>query len=106
MEAKIKYKSTGYRELMAMIAKSSGYHLYEVEDIMNHFIGNAQVLLSEGKTVKLSGLGVLKVSELTTTDNYRDEKECYNSFRLSMSLDDPMRRYLKENYSAKSTNSN
>ena len=60
MVSKKKRKSKAYRELMQMVAKTSGYHLYEVEDVLNHFIGNIQVLLAANMPVKISGLGILR----------------------------------------------
>ncbi len=57
-------KSKSYQELLRLIAKSSDYNLYEVEDIMNHFVAHVQQLLRKGEIVKVSGLGVFKSSTI------------------------------------------
>lgn len=45
------------KELKRMIAESSGYHLYEVSDIYDHFIAMLTKQLLEGTIVKIRGLG-------------------------------------------------
>lgn len=97
-----KYKSKGYKELIKMIANTSKYHDYEVEDIMNHFIGNVQVLLSQGSSVKLSGLGTITINQIVKLNPFvREslEEPCYTTaYRMSISSDVPMKKYLKEHY--------
>ncbi len=103
-----KYKSKGYKELIEMIASTSKYHNYEVEDIMNHFIGNVQVLLSQGNSVKLSGLGTIKVQKFVKKSMFANEtaeNSCYTAYRMSISSDVPMKKYLKEHYNAESDTS-
>lgn len=103
-----KYKSKGYKELIKMIATTSKYHDYEVEDIMNHFIGNVQVLLSQGNSVKLSGLGTIKVKKIVKKSMFANEtaeNSCYTAYRMSISSDVPMKNFLKEHYNAESNTS-
>ena len=100
MGFKAKYKSKKYRQLIEMVAKSSGYYQYEVEDVLNHLVGNIQVLLAEGTAVKLNGIGTLKVKKMHVSRLPTDaiEKVCYTAYRLSVVSDTQMQSYLKENY--------
>lgn len=90
-----------------MISKSSGYHLYEVEDVLQHLVGNIQVLLAADMPVKISGIGVLKVKKMHVSRMFstEGEKVCYDAYRLSVVSDTGMQNYLKENYE-QSTNPN
>lgn len=91
-------KSKAYKELIRMIAQSSGYMIYEVEDVLDHFIGNVQTLLAQGVDVKVSGLGTIRVSPMNVNNTIKGKKVCYTTHRLSLGTDEPMRRYLQENY--------
>lgn len=100
MGFKAKYKSKKYRQLIEMVAKSSGYYQYEVEDVLNHLVGNIQVLLAEGTAVKMSGIGTLKVKKMHVSrlPSGSLEEVCYTAYRLSVVSDTQMLTYLKENY--------
>ncbi len=95
-------KSKAHKQLMKMVAESSGYLLYEVEDVLDHLIGNIQLLLAEGIDVKLSGLGTIRVSPMNVNNTLHGKKVCYTTHRLSLATDEPMRRYLQENYVGRS----
>jgi nucleoid DNA-binding protein len=45
------------RLLIKRVAKSSGYHLYEVEDILNHLIVVIQHSVRDETAVHIAGLG-------------------------------------------------
>lgn len=83
-----------------MVAKSSGYHQYEVEDVLNHLVGNIQVLLAADMPVKINGIGVLKVKKMHVSRMFstEGEKVCYDAYRLSVVSDSRMQTHLKENY--------
>lgn len=100
MGDKQKRKSKRYKQLIEMVAKSSGYYQYEVEDVLNHLVGNIQVLLSEGTDVKIRGLGTMKVKQMKISRmfNTEGEKLCYTAFRLSVATDSILQNHLKENY--------
>ena len=100
MGFKEKYKSKKYRQLIEMVAKSSGYYQYEVEDVLNHLVGNIQVLLAEGTPIKISGIGTLKVKKMHVSRLPTDAKEkvWYTAYRLSVVSDTQMQNHLKENY--------
>lgn len=102
METTAKNKSKSYRQLIRNVADSSGYLVYEVEDVLDHLIGNIQLLLAQGVDVKLSGLGTIRVSPMTVNNTLGGEKVCYTTHRLSLATDQPMRRYLQENHVGKS----
>jgi nucleoid DNA-binding protein len=97
---KAKRKSKSYRELIKMIAQTSGYHQYEVEDVLNHFVGNVQVLLAADMPVKISGLGTIKVKKMHVSRMFstEGEKVCYDAYRLSVVSDNGLQLHLKENY--------
>lgn len=100
MGDKQKRKSKRYKQLIEMVAKSSGYYQYEVEDVLNHLVGNIQVLLAEGTDVKIRGLGTMKVKKMKISRMFSTEgpKECYTAFRLSVASDSILQQHLKENY--------
>lgn len=95
-------KSKKYKQLIKMIAESSGYHQYEIEDVLNHFVGNVQVLLAEGTDVKINGLGTLRVKKMQVSRMFstEGEKVCYDAYRISVVSDTRIQDYLKENYNA------
>jgi hypothetical protein len=98
LETTAKNKSKSYRQLIRNVADTSGYLVYEVEDVLDHLIGNIQLLLAQGIDVKLSGLGTIRVSPMTVNNTLHGKKVCYTTHRLSLATDEPMRRYLQENY--------
>lgn len=98
MESIAKNKSKSYKQLIRNVADSSGYLVYEVEDVLDHLIGNIQLLLAQGVDVKLSGLGTIRVSPMQVNNTLHGKKLCYTTHRLSLATDEPMRRYLQENY--------
>ncbi len=95
-----KRKTKSYRQLIEVVATSSGYHQYEVEDVLRHLLGNIQILLAEGTPVKLAGLGTLRVKKMKIRDapDGRGSTMCYDTYRLSVTSDTSMRNYLKENH--------
>ncbi|MGI9214326.1 MAG: HU family DNA-binding protein [Gammaproteobacteria bacterium] len=98
-------KSKKYKQLIKMVAQTSGYHEYEVADVLNHLVGNVQVLLAEGTDVKISGLGTMKVKRMHVTKlpNHPDRVVNYVSYRLSVCSDSKMQEYLKDNYESPET---
>lgn len=100
MGFKEKRKSKKYKQLIDMVANSSGYHQYEVEDVLNHLVGNIQVLLAENMPVKISGIGTLRVKKMKirgVPDGYGGTA-WYDAYRLSVVSDGRMQSHLKENY--------
>lgn len=51
------------KEFCQIVARSSRYDIYEIEDIVLHIVGNLQKLLSEGKSVQFTGLGKFHIVE-------------------------------------------
>lgn len=100
MGFKAKRKSKSYKQLIEMVAKSSGYHQYEVEDVLNHLVGNIQVLLAEDMPVKISGIGMLRVQKMKIRGipGKHDKNMCYDSFRLSVISDSGLQNHLKEHH--------
>ncbi len=45
------------KEFIKLVAESSGYNLYEVEDILNHIVGNFHLLMKEDASIKIDGIG-------------------------------------------------
>ena len=51
-----------HKQLMKQIAETSGYHLYEVEDIMLHFVAAIQKNIRNKKTTAIHCLGKFRVT--------------------------------------------
>lgn len=100
MGDKQKRKSKQYKQLIEMVAKSSGYYKYEVEDVLNHLVGNIQVLLAEGTDVKIRGLGTMKVKKMKLSKMFSADGPNlgYTAYRLSMATDTLLQQHLKEHY--------
>lgn len=45
------------KQFLKLVSESSGFHLYEVEDILNHIVGNFHLLMKEDASVKIDGIG-------------------------------------------------
>ena len=45
------------KEFVRLVSESSGYLIYEVEDILNHIVGNFHLLMKEDASVKIDGIG-------------------------------------------------
>lgn len=92
-------KKTSHKELIKLIAESSRYHKYEIEDILNHMIGHVQVILGRGETVKIDGIGTLKPTKylLSTQDGFSGNptKMLYNAVKISVKIDPEMKRNLE-----------
>jgi transcriptional regulator NrdR family protein len=86
-------KVISFKKLIEAVAESCKYHQYEVEDVLAHLSKVLQKMLSEGESVRLTGVGKLKMQKLKIP-----EKLGYNSFRLSIIQDNYMKEYLKEHY--------
>lgn len=97
-------KTLSYNNLIREVAKSSKYHIYEVEDVLVHLTKVLQEQLAKGNNVRLTGVGKLKVQQLKIQKtNAQGEKKCYNSFRLSVVSDASIKEYLKEKYAEPNT---
>jgi hypothetical protein len=81
------------KQLITSVAKSCKYYTYEVEDVFEHLIKVLQQELAKGNSVRLTGLGKLKMQKLKIPENLG-----YDSFRLSIIQDNYMKDYLKEHY--------
>lgn len=44
-------------DLVKLTVNSTGYHKYEVEDILLHALAHTQRSLAEGKTIRIRGIG-------------------------------------------------
>lgn len=97
--------SKKYKQLIKMVAQTSGYYEYEVADVLNHFVGNIQVLLAEGTDVKINGLGTMRVKRMHVTKLPTDSEKVvdYVAYRLSVCSDARMQEYLKDNYKVPET---
>jgi hypothetical protein len=97
---KQKRTSKSYRPLIQMVAKSSGYHVYEVEDVLQHLVGNIQAVLAADMPVKISGLGTMRVKKMKIKGipGKHAENTCYTAFRLSVTSDTGLQNHLKEHH--------
>jgi nucleoid DNA-binding protein len=89
-----------FKKLIEAVADSCKYHQYEVEDVLVHLSKVLQKMLSEGDSVRLTGVGKLKMQKLKTKPvlNAQGQNVCYDSFRLSIIQDNHMKEYLKGHY--------
>lgn len=96
-----KQKPINLKELIRMVADSSKYHIYEVEDVLQHTIAHIQESVSKGKIIKLNGLGVIsrKLYKPTLVSlGGRPPVMVYNSVGMSIRPDYTMKQILKANY--------
>lgn len=93
-------KVISFKKLIEAVADSCKYHQYEVEDVLVHLSKVLQKMLSEGESVRLTGVGKLKMQKLKTKAvlNAKGQNVCYDSFRLSIIQDNYMKEYLKGHY--------
>jgi nucleoid DNA-binding protein len=93
-------KVVSFKKLTEAVANSCKYHQYEVEDVLVHLSKVLQKMLVEGESVRLTGVGKLKMQKLKTkaVTNAHGENVWYDSFRLSIMQDNYMKQYLKEHY--------
>lgn len=89
------------KELMKMTAKSSKYHLYEVEDVVGHMLKHLQTLVAEGKHVHLKGIGTVSrvVRKPLRILDVRSKqiKIVPNVNKVSVRMDEPMREAMRKN---------
>jgi nucleoid DNA-binding protein len=45
------------QELVKQTAATSKYHMHEVADVLDHLVSNIQVMLANGESVRINGLG-------------------------------------------------
>ena len=87
------------KQLIRKTSASSGYYLYEVEDVVGHFIAHIQRELKTSGKVRIDGIGTIKRTELKLknfSELSSDDKDVmYNAFKLSISMDEAMRNNLK-----------
>jgi nucleoid DNA-binding protein len=86
------------KQLINIVANTTKYHKYEVEDIMAHLIEHMQIILAGGDSVKLSGIGTLSVKTFKPrliTFEGQAPKMSYNAVGMSIKLDETMRVILK-----------
>lgn len=102
MHPKVKERRLNHRQLVQKICKTSGYHEYEVKDILNHLVGHIQLFFSDEGEVKIFGLGVIRCAKMKVKNTLRGKKVEYTTHRLSISADIPMKRYLKESHARQS----
>jgi nucleoid DNA-binding protein len=60
---KIQKRSTKGKALITLVAEASGYHKYEVQDILHSLAVVVQDELSQGGTVRIDGLGTFSVKQ-------------------------------------------
>lgn len=96
-----KQKPLSTKELIRMVASSSKYHVYEVEDVLAHAIAHIQNVVAEGRGVKLNGIGTLNRKYFKPMFvNFEGQAPVmvYNVVGMSVKLDDTMKQLLKETY--------
>ena len=91
-------KSANLKQLIRKTSASSDYYLYEVEDVVKHFIAHVQEELKTNGTVKIDGIGVIKKVDLKIKNyaqsNSENKDQVYNAVKLYITIDEAMRRNL------------
>lgn len=100
MAKEVIYKNSNYKQLIRNISHTSKYHVYEVEDVMQHLIFHMQEMLAKGIPVKLPGVGTIKIQQMHVKRFLNGEDMCYTAHRLSIPLDAQMKSFLKEKLNA------
>ena len=95
MKAKVNKK-----ELIKMISESSGYHSYEVTDVLNHLVLNFHSVLLEDKQLKIDGIGTFSQKKCKprnfTSSLTGQTYEIKTSPSVSLKPDSVLRNVLKE----------
>lgn len=111
MENKIKQpkevkKLINRKELISLISQSSGYHKYEVEDFLKHFVKVMQDAVIDDNKVKIEGLGVFQLKHYKPRTFYSAFNDLEYSVKtapaLSLKPDTWIRTMLQEAYGASS----
>lgn len=100
MTKEVIYKNSNYKQMLKNIAYTSKYHIYEVEDVLQHFMFHIQEMLARGIPVKLPGVGTIKIQKMHVKKFLDGENLCYTTHRLSIPLDNQMKSFLKEKLNA------
>lgn len=90
-------KVVSFNKLIEAVAQSCKYHQYEVEDVLVHLSKVLQKMLVEGESVRLTGIGKLKMQKFKTRVS-KEENIWYDSHRLSIMQDSQIKQFLKEYY--------
>lgn len=92
-------------QLIRMTAKTSKYNLYEVQDIVNHFLGHIQAIFAKKmyQEVQLDGIGtlkhVVKKPRVFFSGLMQKEMGGYNpSHMIALAMSDEMLRLLRESH--------
>lgn len=86
--------------MLKKVVKTSGYKLYEVQDVFEHLIAHIQLELLAGNEIKLNGLGTIarkKFKPRLVTIVGREPVMVYNATGLAIRMDESFRRQFKEN---------
>jgi len=89
------------KELIKLVAESSGYNLYEIEDVLNHLVANFHQLMKEDAQVKIDGIGWFsrrnlkpRILEKNGIDNHR--YLIYTSSSVTLKPDSILKNWMRE----------
>lgn len=89
------------KEFLKLVAESSGYNLYECEDIINHVVGNFHLLMKEDAQVKIDGIGWFsrrnvkpRILEKNGIDEHR--YMIYTSSSVTLKPDSILKNWMRE----------
>ena len=92
-------RSVSTMELMKLTSESSKYHLYEVEDVINHMIAHMQILLERDGSIKIDGIGTISIRKSKPREFYsaiyKRSKLVYTTHALTIKADAEMKRLLR-----------
>jgi nucleoid DNA-binding protein len=94
------------KDLIRMVADSTDYHVYEVEDVISHLVAHMQNLLAENKSIKLNGIGTISRRKYKPREIKFEGREpvmVYNQVGIAIKMDFTMKNFLKDTFDASKT---
>ncbi len=98
-----KQKPVNTKQLIKMVAESTDYHVYEVQDVISHLVAHMQNLLGENKSIKLNGIGTISRKNYKPREVKFEGKApvmVYNQVGLAIKMDFTMKNFLKDQFDA------
>jgi nucleoid DNA-binding protein len=87
-------------ELIKQTATTSKYHMHEVADVLDHLVANIQVMLANGESVRINGLGRFSrrrvVPRVFVSPLDHIPRMVYTSDSVSFKVDHSLRKVMQD----------
>ena len=101
-KSRMKENRVSYANLIKLIARSSGYATYEVEDVVLHTAKVIRELLADGKSTKINHLGTFYTKDPTTKKlmhvHTREEINAIIAPVVMFATEPSLKEHMKETY--------